>query len=193
MSNLSVLTSFPSGTPPPLVLRSPAPLPVQGPVAAPSTTMSLPPVLVTAVSSCVTTEAPIVYSVSLAVLPTLVTSSQDIFLATKLNPLVGSMRATRGRALSTMCASSIVSVWPPLSATSGTDLLNRKLWNHFSSGLLSPLGTVTPTATQLSGDCTVSGMAPHDAPAPGGQAVGQRLQPRIVRWLPPRQREGRLS
>ena len=66
----------------------------------------------TAVPSCVTPEASVVYTMSPGTLPTVLTSSRDVFFGAPASPLLEGMRAARSRALSTMCSAPIMSAWP---------------------------------------------------------------------------------
>ena len=161
MSNLLAFSRLSPGTPPPPVL-SPAPLPVQGPVAAPTTTalsvpardtqrrstMSAPPTPATAVSSCVTPEAGVGYTMSPRVLPTVVTSSREVFFGAPASPKLEQMRAARSRALATICSAPIM--WHPPSVTMRTDLLDSHMWRQVPPAALSRVLEVSQTSSSTS-------------------------------------------
>ena len=82
---------------------------------------------VTAVSSQVARESGVVYTMSPAVLPTVLTSSRDVFFGVPENPLLPGMRASHTQALATMRSAPIMSTWasPTLVAS---DALDSLLW-----------------------------------------------------------------
>ena len=107
------------------------------------------------------------------VLPTVLTSSRDVFFGAPASPLLEGMRAPRSRALSTMCSAPIMSAWPAPPVTVGPDSLDSHLWRPVPPvvPLRPPMSAPTsPPPLEASSPRPVSPMVGH-APLPAAECA----------------------